>query len=81
MWKQSGFCLHVCRQLFLAAQISAVAQQVKDPVLSLQSVAVVWVQSLAQELPHAMVTAKKKKKKEKIPYGLATFRVLIGLKT
>ena len=37
------------------------AQQVKDPALSLQSqvTATLWVQSLALELPHAMGVAKK----------------------
>ena len=36
------------------------AQQVKDPVLSLPWLGVVWVQSLAQELSHAMGTAENK---------------------
>ena len=42
--------------------LSLVVQQVKDPALSLQAqvAAVVWVQPLAQEFPHAMDTAKKK---------------------
>ena len=40
-------------------------QQVKDPGIvtaAAQVTAVAWVRSLARELPHAMGTAKKKKK-------------------
>ena len=42
------------------------AQWVENPALSLQRpglAAAVWVQSLAQELPHAVGVAKKKKKR------------------
>ena len=47
-------------------QSSFVVQWVKDPTLSLQQLtAVVWVSSLAPELPHAASTAKKKKKNQK----------------
>ena len=40
------------------------AQQVKDLAVALVT-AVVWVQSLAPELPHALCVAKKKKKKKR----------------
>ena len=43
-------------------------QRVKDPVLSTEAAwvtAVVWNQSLAQDLLHDMDEAKKKKKKKK----------------
>ena len=48
---------------------------VKGQALSLQqlgSPAVVWVGSLAQELPHAVVAEKKKKKKKKSRYKIKT---------
>ena len=44
------------------------AQQLKDPVLSLQQLgfaAMAWVLSLAWELPHATAGYCQKKKKEK----------------
>ena len=44
------------------------AQRVKDPAFvtaMAPGTAVLWVQSLAQELPHALSVAKKKKKPKK----------------
>lgn len=45
-----------------------VARWVKDPALSLQWPGLLlwlWVQSLAQDLPHAVSVSKKKKKKKR----------------
>ena len=65
----SGALLHcslVYLELTLKTRNPQVAQQVKDPVLAVALVtAVMRVQSLVWELPHAQGMGPKKKKKKK----------------
>ena len=46
------------------------AQQIHVVAAAAQVAALVWVQSLAQELPHTVDVAKKKKKKKKKKTGI-----------